>query len=220
MQWIEPWMRLHAIVLLSAAFIFLKTENMLFIAISAAISFAAFFIWASQQTGQYKWLFTAANFVTSFRLSILLFLCFFWLDSPDWIIGSLALLVLLLDGLDGYLARRFKTASDFGAYLDMETDAFFVLSLTSILYMQGKVGAWLLFAGWLRYLYFLVILFIKPKKQKEARNYFAQVIAVLLMASLVAGFLLPSNIHQPLLFLAFFLVLGSFGQSFSGLIKR
>jgi len=214
MLWIERWMRIHAVVLLCAVVLFLKTENILFIVIGAAISFAAFFIWNRLKTQQSSFAFQAANLVTTFRLLTLWLLCYYSIEWADWIIGSLALLVLLLDGLDGYLARRFNTASDFGAYLDMETDAFFVLSLSSLLYLQGKVGFWILGVGCLRYVYFLILLLFKPKAQKEGRHYFAQAIAVFLMGSLVAGFLLPAEIYQPVLVVGSLLVLGSFGRSF------
>jgi len=99
----------------------------------------------------------------------------------------------------------------------METDAFFVFALSCILYHQEKVGWWILGIGCLRYFYFIVLLFFKPKEQKESRDYFAQVIAVILMGSLVSGFLLPQIIYFPALVIAGGLVCFSFGKSFLNL---
>lgn len=213
-------MTAHAIILLTAALVFLLTKNISFLTIGAAISFAALFVWNFLQQQDQGRSITFANLVTLLRLFSLFGILIGLSHASDWWIGIIALAILLLDGLDGYLARRFKTASNFGAYLDMETDAFFVLSLSSLLYLQGKVGAWILALGWLRYVYFLVLLFFKPKIKKESKDYFAQVIAVALMASLIAGFLLPKAIYLPSLVIAGGLVFFSFGKSFSIMTKH
>src|SRR6185437_3130381 len=48
-------------------------------------------------------------------------------------------------------ARRSGFASAFGARFDLETDAFFVLALSALLYHSGQAGAWVLTAGLMRY---------------------------------------------------------------------
>ncbi|PMR67336.1 CDP-alcohol phosphatidyltransferase family protein [Halomonas heilongjiangensis] len=69
--------------------------------------------------------------------------------------AGLALVALLLDGLDGWVARRSGTTSPFGARFDMELDAFFILVLCLALMMLGKVGPWVLAIGTLRYAFVL-----------------------------------------------------------------
>jgi len=69
-----------------------------------------------------------------------------------WPIG-LATLILVLDGVDGWLARRQGLCSDFGYHFDMETDAFHVLVLCLLLVGFGKAGPWVLLGGLLRYLF-------------------------------------------------------------------
>jgi len=71
-----------------------------------------------------------------------------------WIVG-LSALALALDGLDGPLARRTDTESAFGARFDMELDAFLLLALSALLWRSGKVGAWVLLIGGLRYFFVL-----------------------------------------------------------------
>ena len=66
-------------------------------------------------------------------------------------IAGLAGLALLLDGLDGRLARRGGWQSRFGARFDMETDAFLILTLAALLWQSGKTGGWVLLSGALRY---------------------------------------------------------------------
>lgn len=63
----------------------------------------------------------------------------------------LATLALLLDGVDGWIARRTRTDSLFGAHFDMELDAFFILVLCVALIMLGKVGLWVVLIGAMRY---------------------------------------------------------------------
>lgn len=64
-----------------------------------------------------------------------------------------SLLVTLLDGIDGWLARRSRMASDFGARFDMETDALLILVLSTLAWRYDKAGAWVLLSGLLRYLF-------------------------------------------------------------------
>ncbi len=71
-----------------------------------------------------------------------------------WIVG-LSTIALVLDGLDGPLARRTGTESAFGARFDMELDAFLLLVLSGLLWRSGKVGSWVLLVGGLRYFFVL-----------------------------------------------------------------
>ena len=78
--------------------------------------------------------------------------------SPSWhdvlmYASALSVIVVLLDGLDGWLARRTRMASAFGARFDMETDALFILVLSVLAWRSGRVGSWVLVSGLLRYLF-------------------------------------------------------------------
>jgi phosphatidylglycerophosphate synthase len=67
--------------------------------------------------------------------------------------AATALLVTILDGVDGWLARRTAMISDFGARFDMEVDALLILALSILAWQYGKAGAWVLASGLLRYLF-------------------------------------------------------------------
>lgn len=67
----------------------------------------------------------------------------------------LAVLALMLDGLDGWVARLTRSASAFGARFDMELDAFFILVLCAALVAVDKVGVWVLAIGAMRYVFVL-----------------------------------------------------------------
>ena len=68
-----------------------------------------------------------------------------------WWLAGLALAALILDGVDGWLARRLNESSDFGARFDMEVDAALILVLCLGLMAGGTAGAWVLAIGVMRY---------------------------------------------------------------------
>ncbi|WP_412518986.1 CDP-alcohol phosphatidyltransferase family protein [Actinomadura madurae] len=68
-----------------------------------------------------------------------------------WALVAVASLALVLDGVDGQVARRTGTASKLGARFDMETDAFLVLVLS--VEVAWSAGAWVLAIGAMRYLF-------------------------------------------------------------------
>lgn len=79
-----------------------------------------------------------------------------------WWLSALAAVALVLDGVDGWLARRTGTASAFGARFDMETDAFFILVLSGLVWQLDKAGPWVLAIGAMRYA-FLAAAMVLPR---------------------------------------------------------
>lgn len=72
-------------------------------------------------------------------------------DRAAWAITLIAALALALDGVDGWAARRSGLASNFGARFDMEVDAAFGLILSLLVWDSGKIGAWVIALGAMRY---------------------------------------------------------------------
>jgi phosphatidylglycerophosphate synthase len=68
-------------------------------------------------------------------------------------IVTISLLATVLDGLDGWLARRSGLASAFGARFDMEVDALLILVLAILVWQYDRAGAWVVLSGLLRYLF-------------------------------------------------------------------
>jgi phosphatidylglycerophosphate synthase len=75
------------------------------------------------------------------------------LPDAGWIVAGAAGVATLLDGVDGWLARRTGMASAFGARFDMETDALLIQVLAVLAWQYGKAGPWVLVSGLLRYLF-------------------------------------------------------------------
>ncbi|AFP30731.1 CDP-alcohol phosphatidyltransferase family protein [Marinobacter sp. BSs20148] len=78
-----------------------------------------------------------------------------------WWYAVAALLALILDGVDGQLARRTHSTSEFGARFDMELDALLILGLCLMVFAIGKAGAWVMALGLMRY-GFVVAAWILP----------------------------------------------------------
>jgi phosphatidylglycerophosphate synthase len=70
---------------------------------------------------------------------------------PAWSLCSLAILERLLDGIDGYAARKQGMRSAFGARFDMEVDGLQIFLLSVVVFLLDKAGAWVLIGGLLRY---------------------------------------------------------------------
>jgi phosphatidylglycerophosphate synthase len=65
-------------------------------------------------------------------------------------LAVIAVTALLLDGVDGWLARRQDRNSPYGARFDMEMDTVAMIYLSLLLWRSGEVGAWVLLMGLLR----------------------------------------------------------------------
>lgn len=102
--------------------------------------------------------FGAANRVTLGRGVLVVWLVSLapWAASLDdwlWPYALLCLLALILDGVDGKVARATKNQTAFGARFDMELDALFILGLCVAALALEKAGPWVLALGLMRYLF-------------------------------------------------------------------
>jgi len=101
--------------------------------------------------------FGPANSVTSLRALLVAAVAGLIGEPHDpavaWIAVWLGLAATLLDGADGWLARRTGMMSRFGARFDMEVDALLIQVLAILVWRHGKAGAWVLLSGLLRYLF-------------------------------------------------------------------
>ena len=76
------------------------------------------------------------------------------LNSPErWLLAAIAWTALMLDGADGWAARRQGLASAFGARFDLEVDAFAILVLAITVVKAQAAPHWVLAIGGMRYLY-------------------------------------------------------------------
>jgi phosphatidylglycerophosphate synthase len=72
-----------------------------------------------------------------------------------WSVAALVATALTLDLLDGQVARWLGLTSAFGARFDMEVDALLILILALLVWQAGRVDAWVLAIGLMRYAFVL-----------------------------------------------------------------
>lgn len=144
--------------------------------------------------------FGAANQITTARAMVVALIAGLIGEPrlPGVAAGAVAasLLVTALDGLDGWLARRHRIASDFGARFDMEIDALLVLALAILAWRYGKAGAWVVCSGLLRYALVAASAIAPWLRAPLPPSRRRQAICVIQIAALTLA-LLPA-IHPPL----------------------
>ena len=203
---------MHAAFMLLAAGFSLVAEDARIAVVAGATSLVAWMVRA-RGTWTPSGRLGAANAVTLLRAGVVLV---FGCLGEHAATPAGALLVLgafVLDGVDGWLARRSGTASTFGARLDMECDAWTVLVAALVLYLSGRLGAFILVAGALRYTY-VVALALRPSvKGEEPRSRTARWAFSLVMISLCVSLWPLGAWHVPLAGLATLLLCASFVRS-------
>lgn len=125
----------------------------------------------------------------------------------------LASVALVLDGVDGKVARRTGTASPVGARFDMEVDAFLILVLS--VHVAGIVGPWALAIGGMRYAFVVAGWLLPWLRGPVPPSYAAKTVAALQGVVLVvasAG-LLPHAVTVALVAGALAALAWSFGRS-------
>lgn len=75
--------------------------------------------------------------------------------TVQYIVLAVGSIAAILDGVDGWLARKSNMASRFGARFDMETDALLILTLSALAWQFRKADVWVLLSGALRYAFVL-----------------------------------------------------------------
>lgn len=99
-----------------------------------------------------------------------------------WTIGLIA---FALDGLDGWVARRQKCCTDFGARFDMETDAFFILVLSVLVWRHTTIGAWILAIGAARYAFVFASKWVPALDAPLRESLFRKFVCVVQVAGLL-----------------------------------
>ncbi len=134
-------------------------------------------------------------------------------DAPPVpLLVGLTATALILDGVDGRVARRTGTSSPLGARFDMEVDAFLILVLS--VYVALDLGPWVLLIGAMRYAFVAAARvypwLTAPLPPSTARKTVAALQGVLLL--LAATDLLPRPANAGVAALALGLLTWSFGR--------
>jgi phosphatidylglycerophosphate synthase len=141
----------------------------------------------------------------------------FGAQSPAAILMTLSTVALVLDGVDGRVARRTGTTSAFGARFDMEVDAFLIMVLS--VYVARESGWWVLAIGLARYAFVAagwVLPWLRgPLPPRQWARVVAAIVGVVL--TVAAADILPDAATTAMLLVALGLLAESFGRSVWGL---
>ncbi len=128
---------------------------------------------------------------------------------------ALASAALLLDAVDGWIARRTGTVTPHGARFDMEVDAFLILVLSG--YVARLLGPWVLAIGAARYLFGLAGRRWSWLREPTPPRYWCKVVAAIqgVVLTVAAAGLLPG----PLIVLAVAAALALLAESFGNDVR-
>jgi phosphatidylglycerophosphate synthase len=111
-------------------------------------------------------------------------------DGVMWVFCAMAVCALVIDGLDGYAARKQNMTSAFGGRFDMEVDALQILLLCIVAIALEKAGLWIIIGGLLRYVYEVAGVFW-PALQRPLPPSFRRKLVSVVKGSTLAGLLAP-----------------------------
>jgi phosphatidylglycerophosphate synthase len=210
---------LHSYLLLASFSLDLYLGKFFFVPFIASFSFGLFLVGHGKLLVSIKPFGGFANWVTLIRLFGVFWIIGCYSETTFFSVGLIALGIVILDGLDGYLARKTKTATEFGAFFDMETDAFFCASMSFVIYQLHPEYWFVLIPGFLRYFYVVLIKLIGVHGRKERGHKLGKWFAVLFFISLISPFVVPEPASVKLLGVSSVFIVYSFSYSFWYLIR-
>lgn len=169
------------------------------------------------------------NAVTFTRAGALCWLAGLWLadqplsnDALAWTVSITAMVLLALDGVDGWLARRWGHSSAFGARFDMEVDSFSALVLAVLVWQSDKAGAWVLLLGLFRPAFLLAGLALPKLKQPLPDSHVRKAVCVVQVAvlAILLAPIVSSTAAQTLAALTLILLIWSFARDIHWLLKQ
>jgi phosphatidylglycerophosphate synthase len=133
---------------------------------------------------------------------------------------GLAVVALVLDGVDGRVARHSGTSSSLGARFDMEVDAFLILVLS--VFLAPRFGGWVLAMGLMRYAFVAAYRVLPWMRRTLPPRFWGKVVATAAGIALVAAAsgVLPRPVALAGLLVALALLVESFGRSVLWLWRR
>ena len=125
---------------------------------------------------------------------------------------ALTVVALVLDAVDGSVARRTRTASMFGERFDGEVDAFLILVLS--VYVAPSVGEWVLAIGAARYVFAVGGWGLPWLRVQLPPRYWRKVVAAIqgIALTFAAAAVLPHLLTSAALVVALALLAESFGR--------
>jgi len=121
------------------------------------------------------------------------------------------LLALVSDGIDGFLARKFKQTSRLGTFLDPFTDRFFVVVAVAVLFTENQIATWKIVAMFSRDIAILIFGCYLLVRGRIGEYYLraiwcgkiSTVLQLIVLLSLLLNFTIPDFVFMSLIGLGF-----------------
>jgi phosphatidylglycerophosphate synthase len=217
---ITTWDKYHCFALFVGSIMFLIWHSVLPFIIIGSISFAILWMTNWHTIKQIKPIGGLANLTTLIRSCGLLIFSVVYPNLSDLSTTIWLIMLVFMDGLDGYLARRRAEQTTFGEFFDKENDALFICVISCILLIKGMAGSFILIPGFLRYFYVVFLYLTGLQGRNEKRTKYGPAITVIMFLALSLSFILPGYLRIPLLIAATTLIVISFGYSFLILLNN
>ena len=178
-------------------------------------------------------LFSLASKITFLRLNISIVILTAAINSsinatifeifyPERMIVILAVISFILDGVDGFIARKYNHVTKFGEIIDQESDNFLMLVLAISLYLNREVGIYIFLIPLYRYIFILYMSrysWLKTELPLSQFRKFACASTILLMIIAQDSYLGPENTIF-LVFLSLFIITFSFAKDIIWLYRN
>ena len=161
-----------------------------------------------------------ANWVSLIRLVIIIVLFTFYPNLNDTKLFIFFLIAICLDGVDGYLARRFGQTSEAGEKFDMEIDAFLVFALSWIHVDQQNLTWYILIPGGLKYVYEISLFWLPKRRTELLPKKVRSIIAVSFFLSLLIPLVTEASSFILITYISGTLIICSFIISFFNQFKN
>src|ERR1700761_8756125 len=176
------------------------------------------YYWSADRLGPADW-------VTLTRAALVVGIAALVADSfaesvPVGLLVTLASIALVLDAVDGRIARRTGTASALGERMDGEVDAFLILVLS--VYVSRFAGAWVLAIGAARYAFLVAGWPLSWMRAQLPARFWRKTVAATqgVVLVVVAARILPAGVNDALLIFALAMLTESFGRDVWWLWRR
>ena len=140
--------------------------------------------------------------------------------APVTTLVSLTVVALVLDAVDGLVARRTETESTLGGLFDGEVDAFLILVLS--VYVARSAGVWVLAIGAARYAFLAAGWLLPWMRGSLPPRYWRKVVAATVGVALTFAVsdVLPRLLTNAILAVSLGLIAESFGRDVGWLWRR
>ncbi|MEQ9303248.1 MAG: CDP-alcohol phosphatidyltransferase family protein [Marinoscillum sp.] len=206
----QGWPLFHSVVILVSTAIGVAFKFFEIVWLANVLTFVIGLYLHRRELQDFPLLVGYANLVTLVRFILLATL---FVLSEYLIVLFIMSVMLVLDGVDGAVARKTNTSTRIGAYLDMETDALYVLLISGYLVAYLNYNPWLIGVGLLRYLYEVFTWVAGVQDKHPPRTRFGPAAAVCLFIALLTPLVLPEYVAMWLVYIGVATVVASFGYS-------